>query len=45
MRREAQRLHDEFRGIFSTKTIERFIGESRESLSDARVHDFVHVFL
>ena len=45
MRREAQRLQDEFRGIFSTETVERFIAESSEALSEARVHDFTHLFM
>ena len=45
MRREAQRLHDEFRGIFSTETIERFIAESSDSLSDARVQHFTPIFM
>jgi arsenate reductase (thioredoxin) len=45
MRREAERLHDEFRGIFSTETIERFIAESSDSLSDARVHHFTPIFM
>src|ERR1700736_6530938 len=45
MRREAERLHDEFQGIFSTETIERFIAESSEALSHARVHHFTPIFM
>jgi arsenate reductase len=32
-------------GIFSTETIERFIAESSEALSEAGVHDFTHLFM
>lgn len=45
LRREAERLHDEFRGVFSTETIERYIDESAEAVSDARVHTFVPIFV
>ncbi|PZR67927.1 MAG: phosphatase [Candidatus Dormiibacter spiritus] len=45
MRREAQRLHEEFRGIFSKETIERYIAESTDAVSDARVHNFTPIFM
>jgi protein-tyrosine-phosphatase len=43
IRREAERLHDEFRGIFSTETIERYIAESTDELSGSRISEFVQV--
>ena len=45
IRREAERLHDEFRGIFSTETIERYIAESSDELSRARVKGYVPIFV
>ncbi|MDQ6773946.1 MAG: arsenate reductase ArsC [Candidatus Dormibacteraeota bacterium] len=45
MRREAERLHEEFRGIFSTETTERYIAESTEAVQGARVHDFAPIFM
>jgi arsenate reductase (thioredoxin) len=37
----AQELHDEFAGIFSEETIERYITESSDLLSNARITAFV----
>src|SRR3984893_4896563 len=46
IRREAERLHDEFRGIFSTETIERYIAESSdEQLAGATIQDFLPMFV
>jgi arsenate reductase (thioredoxin) len=45
IRREAERLHEEFRGVFSTETIERYIAESSDELSGARVQDFLPIFV
>jgi arsenate reductase (thioredoxin) len=38
-------LRDEFQGIFSAETVERFMTESLEALSGARVKDFVPLFV
>jgi arsenate reductase len=43
VRRAARSLQDEFRGIFSVETIERFIADSLDRLSTARFADFVPV--
>ncbi len=43
IRRASKNLADEFAGIFSEETIERFMGESLSSMSHARVSDFVPV--
>ena len=46
VRQSAERLHDEFRGIFSTETIERYIVETTDQLSvGARVVDFMPIFV
>jgi protein-tyrosine-phosphatase len=46
VRQSAERLHEEFRGIFSTETIERYIVETTDELSaSARVVDFVPIFV
>ncbi|HKF17076.1 MAG TPA: arsenate reductase ArsC, partial [Candidatus Dormibacteraeota bacterium] len=45
IRSTAKRLHDEFRGVFSTETIERYITESTDDLSGATVVDFLPVFV
>jgi protein-tyrosine-phosphatase len=45
IRREAERLHDEFLGIFSTETIERYIAESTDELSGSRISEFVPIFV
>lgn len=39
----AERLKEEFTGVFSMETIERYIGDSLELLGGARVNDFVPV--
>jgi arsenate reductase (thioredoxin) len=38
-------LRSEFQGIFSAETVERFMTESLEALSGARVKDFVPLFV
>lgn len=38
-------LADEFAGTFSPETVQRFVSESFESLSDARVQSFVPLFI
>jgi arsenate reductase len=38
-------LHQEFRGIYSLQTIERFVDESIDRLSGARVVDFIPLFV
>jgi arsenate reductase (thioredoxin) len=43
VRQAAERLADEFRGIFSEETIERYIGDSLDLLGGARVNVFVPV--
>ncbi len=43
LRRAAASLREEFRGIFSVETIERYLSESLSGLSTARVADFVPV--
>jgi protein-tyrosine-phosphatase len=45
IRREAERLYDEFRGIFSTETIERYIAESTDELSGSKISEFVPIFV
>jgi arsenate reductase (thioredoxin) len=38
-------LHEEFRGIFSLETIERFVNESIDRMAGARVVDFIPLFV
>jgi arsenate reductase len=45
IRRGIERLRDEFRGIFSHETIQRLVDEAIASLADARVKDFVPLFV
>jgi arsenate reductase len=45
IRKGIQPLRDEFRGIFSHETIQRFVDEATASLADARVKDFVPLFV
>jgi arsenate reductase (thioredoxin) len=40
-----ERLEDEFKGIFSRETVERFMTESLEQLPAARFQDFVPLFV
>jgi arsenate reductase len=40
-----EQLADEFRGIFSLETIERYVDESIDRLSGARVVDFIPLFV
>ena len=40
-----QALHEEFRGVFSLETIERFVDESIDRLAGARVVDFIPLFV
>jgi arsenate reductase (thioredoxin) len=43
--RAIEALHEEFRGIYSLETIERFVDESIDQLSGARVVDFIPLFV
>ncbi len=43
LRRTAAALADEFSGIFSTETIERYLSESLDLLGDSRINVFVPV--
>jgi arsenate reductase (thioredoxin) len=43
VRQAAERLADEFTGIYSEQTIERYIAESLDLLGDARINVFVPV--
>jgi arsenate reductase (thioredoxin) len=43
--RSIEALHEEFRGTFSLETIERFVDESIDRLSGARVVDFIPLFV
>ena len=45
IRSSAERLHEEFRGIFSTETIERYITESTDDLAGSAIVDFLPVFI
>jgi arsenate reductase len=40
-----ERLRDEFRGIFSHETIQRFVDESIAAMAGARIRDFVPLFV
>jgi arsenate reductase (thioredoxin) len=43
--RSIEVLHQEFRGIFSLETVERYVDESIERLQGARVVDFIPLFV
>jgi protein-tyrosine-phosphatase/DNA-binding transcriptional ArsR family regulator len=43
--RSIEALHEEFRGIYSLETIERFVDEAIDRLSGARVVDFIPLFV
>jgi len=43
--RSIEALHKEFRGTYSLETIERFVDESIDRLSGARVVDFIPLFV
>src|SRR6476469_1035379 len=45
IRRGLERLREEFRGIFSAETIQRFVDEAMVSLSGARLKQFVPLFV
>ena len=45
MARDIQLLSEEFAGIFSVETIERYLAESLKQFAHARVQDFVHMFV
>ncbi len=45
IRKGIERLREEFRGIFSHETIQRFVDEAMASLADARVRDYVPLFV
>ncbi len=43
VRQAAQRLKDEFAGVFSAETIERYIGESLDLLGNSKINVYVPV--
>jgi arsenate reductase (thioredoxin) len=43
--RSIEALHEEFRGIYSLESIERFVDESIDRLAGARVVDFIPLFV
>ena len=43
--RSIESLHEEFRGIYSLETVERFVDESVDRLQGARVVDFIPLFV
>jgi protein-tyrosine-phosphatase len=43
--RSIEAMHEEFRGIYSLETVERFVDESIDRLSGARVVDFIPLFV
>ena len=43
--RSIESLHEEFRGIFSLETIDRYVNESIDRMSGARVVDFIPLFV
>ena len=43
--RSIEALHEEFRGIYPLETIERYVNESIDRLSGARVVDFIPLFV
>jgi arsenate reductase (thioredoxin) len=45
IRQGIARLRDEFRGIFSEQTIQRFVDEAIASLATARIRDYVPLFV
>ncbi len=45
IRKGIQRLREEFRGIFSHETIQRFVDEAIASLAGARVKDYIPLFV
>lgn len=45
VRRAAQRLVDEFSGIFSKETVDRFVSESLTAFSGAKFDDFIPLFV
>jgi arsenate reductase (thioredoxin) len=43
--RSIEALHEEFRGVYSLETIERFVDESIDRMAGARVVDFIPLFV
>jgi arsenate reductase (thioredoxin) len=43
--RSIEALHEEFRGIYSLETVERFVDESIDRMAGARVVDFIPLFV
>ena len=43
--RSIEALHEEFRGIFSLETIERYVNESIDRMAGGRVVDFIPLFV
>jgi protein-tyrosine-phosphatase len=45
LRREVVRLHEEFSGVFSRETVDRYVRESLDRLGAARVQDYIPLFV
>src|SRR5918997_1284801 len=45
LKKGLEKLREEFAGTFSAETVERFMAESMEALSGARLRDFVPLFV
>lgn len=45
LKREVARLADEFRGVFGSETIDRYVRESLDALEGSRVTDFIPIFV
>jgi arsenate reductase len=45
LKREIVHLVDEFRGTFGQETVERYVRESLAGLEDARIKDFIWIFV
>jgi arsenate reductase len=45
LRKQIERLSEEFRGIFGLETIARYVHESLASLEGSRVQDFIPIFV
>jgi protein-tyrosine-phosphatase len=43
--RDLEALQDEFRGIFGPETIERYVADSMDELSGARIHTYLPIFI
>src|ERR687893_1630865 len=45
LKKGLEKLREEFAGTFSAETVERFMAESMDALSGARLRDFVPLFV